>query len=143
MDVHLHHGRVLVGIGHVLGQVFNHELLCLLLHVCSNEGGEIQVRPAVEIEPDEISASAVRVRGSETSLILQHLVHSIGRSSIVRDLELGELRGGGVAAGVGSVVVHGVVGVEAATVGRMVVELLDEVVGVNVACEHHCGLGCR
>jgi hypothetical protein len=69
--MHVHHGRVLIRVSPVLADILNHQLLGLGFHIGADEAGEVQVGPAVQVQ-----------------LVLEHLVHSIGGSAILRDLIL-------------------------------------------------------
>jgi hypothetical protein len=88
--VHIHHGRVLICVRQVPAKVLDHMSFGLTLHVSSYKRGEVEVRLSVKVE-----------------LVFQHGVHGIAGSSLLRDLESGELGLGIVATAVGSEVGYG------------------------------------
>jgi hypothetical protein len=67
----------------VLADVFDHESVSLSIHVCAYEGRQVEIGSAIEIQ-----------------FVLEHLVHGICWSTILRDDEFGDLVLGIVSGGV-------------------------------------------
>ena len=75
----------LVCIGHILRQILDHELLGFTLHISTDEAGQVQVGPAIEVQ-----------------FVFEHLMHSVCWRSRLGDLELGNFLLRGIPGGVGS-----------------------------------------
>ncbi len=139
-SVHGHHGRVLwslwlvqsqrhgvrnllerwrltICVGHVLGKVLHHESLGLAFHVCSNKAGKVEIGSSIKVE-----------------LVLQHLMYSIGGSTLLGDSELGDLLLAGIAGRVGSVRGQRISDMDMMTLRlrRMFTELLDDGIGIDL-----------
>lgn len=150
-SVHVHHGWLLVlgvhqllsshglphparnpyRVRHVFVQVFDHELLCLLFHVCTDE---TKKRGVSHGRDDRLLPLPVQIEvwsAIEVELALEHLVDSISRSAIARDSGFWDLALGIVAGRVRNSVRDGVPGVDAMYM-RLLLQLLEELVWVDL-----------
>ena len=77
-------GRILVCITHIFRQILYHKGFCFALHVGADEASQVQIGPAIQVQ-----------------LVLEHLMDSICGSSLLWDLEFGDLLLAGIAGRVG------------------------------------------
>lgn len=133
--VYLHHGRIFIGVGHVLRDVLEHQLLGLGFHVRAYEAMvqllAVQTPQARQSIPSQVQVwSAIQVQ-----FVLQHLVYSICRSPILWHLKFRDLLPAGVPRRVGCdvrssasgmhMLLHSLLHMEA-------LELLNDRIGVDL-----------
>lgn len=106
--------RILVCVRHILAEILYHQLFGLSLHICANKAGEVEVRSSIEVE-----------------LVLDHLMHRVCGSTVLRDPKLWNFLPGIVARAVRSDMARCTL-VSSLDVCRVLLELFDELVDVDL-----------
>ena len=118
--MHVHHRGILVCIAHVLGQVLNHQLLGLFLHVGAHKGGQVEIGLSIQVE-----------------LVLEHLVHAIGGGAILRDYVFADLGLRGIARRVRGDGFRGILDVDVMIVslGAIILQLREDLLWVDLLAD--------